>query len=217
MSSIEKTKAWIKENAPMLAGIYENKYVGMLYDHFASLDSRKQKQLIIGIFSFGILMIVLFLLSSYLELWNTNSKSKQAREMISLLQRYQGEQRAQSSEIDSLERNARLAGPGEFKRYLNEQAKLAGISPRSTEVKEEEGAVGTSNAKVSSDVRTNQATVVLMRINLAQLKNFLAALEGGMYTLSISSIRITNDDKVRGYMKAEIGIIAYSFVGEENS
>ena len=60
-----------------------------------------------------------------------------------------------------------------------------------------------------ADVRMRQATVVLNRINLTQLKSFLTAVELGSSTVSVASVKITNDDKMRGYMKAELGIVAY--------
>ena len=40
MDSLEKAKEWVRENVPMLSQVWENKYVGMAYDRFASLPPR---------------------------------------------------------------------------------------------------------------------------------------------------------------------------------
>jgi hypothetical protein len=56
-----------------------------------------------------------------------------------------------------------------------------------------------------------RATVKLQRVNLSQLKNYLHGVEFGSYSLAVSSIKIKNDEKIRGYMDVELGIVAYLF------
>jgi hypothetical protein len=54
----------------------------------------------------------------------------------------------------------------------------------------------------------------MQRVNLSQLKNFLNNVEFGPYNLSVSSIKITNDSKIRGYMNVDLGVVAYLFQAE---
>ena len=42
MTSIGKAKEWIDTHFPSLKVIYENKYVGMVYDRFAALPGESQ-------------------------------------------------------------------------------------------------------------------------------------------------------------------------------
>jgi len=216
MDKWTKAKEWINENAPMLANVYQNKYVGMGYDHFASLPAKQQKQVILG--SLGALFALIFgyLLWSYLSLWSSSSSAKESYAMANLLQQYQKNRRDKSSLLQHLERSSQLAGPGQFKAHLMNQGKSAAISQRMMQVEEKDGAEG-DPAKAGQDVKVRQATVVLEKINLSQLKSFLNNIEYGPHQMGISSIRISNDDKIRGYMKVELGVVAYLFQSEEGS
>ena len=217
MASVEKTKEWIKENIPMLAVLYENKYVGMASDRFASLPATQQKQAILGTFGAIFSIIFLFLMFSYIGLWSSSGQSQRSYEMVNLLTEYQKHRRDQGEQISNLERNNVLAAPGEFKKHLQEQGRSAAISPRMMEIEEkpdgaEEG--GAAEAKGSSDVKLKQASVTLKKVNLNQLKSFLNYVEFGQYNISISSLKITNDDKIRGYMNVDVGVVAYLFQSE---
>ena len=209
MASIEKAKEWIKENVPMVAVVYENKYVGMAYDRFASLPAQQQKQTILGSLGLAIGIVMLILLTSYISLWSTASKSRQSYEMVNLLQDFQRHRRDQSEQITQLERNNALAAQGEFKRHLLEQGRGAAISPRMMEIEEKPDGEGGS-----ADVKLKQASVSLKKVNLNQLKTFLNNVEFGTYNLSISSLKISNDDKIRGYMNVDLGVVAYLFQAE---
>jgi len=214
MASIEKTKEWIKENVPMLAVLYENKYVGMAYDRFASLHPRQQKQAILGGLGGILAIIVIFLLASYVSLWSSSGQSQRSYEMVNLLLEYQKHRRDQGEQISNLERNNVLSAPGEFKRHLLEQGRSAAISPRMMEIEEKPEGSEDGEKPGSSDVKLKQASVTLKKVNLNQLKSFLNSIEFGQYNLSVSSLKITNDDKIRGYMNVDMGVVAYLFQSE---
>jgi len=200
----------------MFAVLYQNKYVGMAYDRFASLEPRQQKQVILGVIGFLGFIFFLFVGTAYWALWSSSHKAKQAYEMVNLLQEYEKQRRDKGSQIQSLDRNEQLAGAGQFKQHLMSLTRYAAISPRSIQVEEKpEGAEEEGGGKGSHDVKIKSATVTLERINLQQLRDYVKAVESGAYNLSISSIKITNDDKVRGYMKVELGVVAYLFQSEE--
>lgn len=209
MASVEKAKEWIKENVPMLAVLYENKYVGMAYDRFASLNPKQQTQVILGTFGGTLAIILLFLLGSYISLWSASGQAERSYEMVNLLNEYQKHRRDQGEQIANLERNNVLSASGEFKRHLMEQGRSAAISPRMMEIEEKpEGTEDSGEKGASSDVKLKQASVTLKKVNLNQLKAFLNNVEFGQYNLSISSIKITNDDKIRGYMNVDMGVVA---------
>ena len=212
-----KAKEWINENAPMLAYLYQNKYVGMAYDRFASLPPKQQKQVVLGGFSAVVGIVVLFLFLSYISFWSAASTAKESYAMVTLLQQFQKNQRDKAGQIQHLERNAQLAQPGQFKEHLIVQGRAATISPRMIQVDEKSDGGEGEEGKGAREVKLKQATVTLERVNLMQLKNFLQNVEFGPYNLSVSSIKITNDDKIRGYMKVELGIVAYLFQTEEST
>jgi hypothetical protein len=134
--------------------------------------------------------------------------------MISLLQQHQKTQRSQSSEMANLERNNTLAGPGQLKEHLVRQAQAAKISVRMVKVEETPESAGRGEDSKGGDIRLKQATVQLEKINLSQLSQFLNLVEFGGYNLSVSSIKITNDSKIRGYMNVEMGVVVYLFSTE---
>jgi len=216
MDKWTKAKEWINENAPMFAVVYQNKYVGMAYDHFASLPPKQQKQVILGSVGGFFALVFGYLLWSYLSLWSYSSQAKESYTMANLLQQYQKNRRDKSALLQHLDRSAQLAGPGQFKTHLLNQAKSAAISQRMMQVEEKEGGEP-DTSKSGQDVKIRQATVVMEKINLSQLKSFLNNIEYGPYHLGISSIRISNDDKIRGYMKVELGVVAYLFQTEEGT
>jgi hypothetical protein len=65
-----------------------------------------------------------------------------------------------------------------------------------------------------SEVKVKQASIALKKVNLTQLKSFLNQVEFSQYNLSVASLKVTNDDKIRGYMNVDIGVVAYLFQGE---
>ncbi len=208
METVKRAQDWIKENVPLLAIVYENKYVGMLYDRFASLPPKQQKQMILGAISGVLFIAISYIFLSYLSLWSDYSKIERAREMEGLILRYQKDVRDKGPQLDSIDRNSRLLGPGQFKQALLGEARSAQISPRQVEVTEKpEG----NHEEGGTDMKILQATVTLNRVNLAQVKAFLSNVELGQQNLSVSSVKISNDEKLRGYMKVEMGIVAYVF------
>ncbi len=216
MEMVQKAREWVKENAPMLSTVYENKYVGMAYDRFASLPAKQQKQLIVSFLGGVLFLAVGYLLYAYIGLWYLSNSVSDANSMIHLLQQHQQQRNLRNSELSALERNIGLTNPGQFKQLLIDQGKLSGISPRLIEVIEKtDGADADSDGKAGSEVRIKQATVTLNKINLTQLKSFLTNVEFGQNNLGISFVKVSNDDKTRGYMKVELGILAYLFQSEE--
>lgn len=211
-----KVHSWIMERAPMLASAYQNKYVAMLYDRFASLPPEKQRRALAGL-GIGILaLLTLVLGSSFWTLWSTNAKSRKNGEMTSILMRYQKERRERADEIQELERNRELSADGQLKQFLINIARTSSISPRMIQVEEQNDNIGaTPDTKASAEIVVKRASTKLQRVNLNQLTSFLQAVEFGQYGLTVTSIRIANDDKLRGYMNVEIGILAYLFQAEE--
>ena len=215
MDNWTKTKEWVNEHAPMLSAVYQNKYVGMMYDRFASLPPKQQKQVILGCF-FGLVTIIVgYLGLSYFSLWYSADRTSGDEAMINMLQQYQKQRRDKGSQIQNLELNNRLAGQGQFKQQLLEDGKNAGVSSRMMQVEEKpESEEAGEDGKSGHDVKIKQATVSMQRVNLSQLKNFLNNIEFGPYNLSVSSIKITNDNKIRGYMNVDLGVVAYLFQAE---
>lgn len=217
MDSVTKFKEWVNEHVPMLAVIYENKYVGMAYDRFASLPPKQQKQVILSVFGTLIAFVFLFLFSAYLTLWSFSGKVSKSNTMVNMLMQYQKQRRAKSGQISNLGRNELLAPPNALKQALIEQGRMASISPRMVQVEERDdgGGDASEDPKSAHDVKLKQAVVKLQRVNLDQLKNFLQGIEFGSYNLSVSSLKITNDDKIRGYMNVEVSVVAYLFQTDE--
>lgn len=218
MDKIAEIKQWVNENAPMLSGVYENKYVGMLSDKFASLPTKQQKQVLVAT-ALGISFIIsLFLLFSYLSLWSTTSKVRETTSMTNMLLQYQKSRRDKSEQVKLLARNAPLNNPGQLKTFLTDLGRTAAISPRMIKV-EEKGEVGAKeedSKTAQSEVKIKQATATLEKITLTQLTAYLKGIEFGQYNLQISSIKIQNDDKIRGYMKVDVGVVAHLFETEES-
>ncbi len=214
MDRMGKVKEWINENAPMLNKVYQNKYVGMAYDRFASLPPSQQKQIIVGGMGGVVAIIAGYLFLSYVSLWSVSRQVDQSLRMISLLQQHQKTQRSQTAEMANLERNNQLAAPGQLKEHLVRQAQGAKISIRMAKIEETPASAGREEDSKAGDVRMKQATVQLEKVNLTQLAQFLNNVEFGGFNLSVSSIKITNDKKDRGYMNVEMGVVVYLFSAE---
>ena len=219
MDSLSQVREWINQNAPALAKVYENKYVGMIYDRFASLPPKKQRQVLVGGVAGVGAFVFLILLSFYLSYWGSAGKAQKAESMVNMLMLYQKARRAQEGQIHALERNNLLGTPDALKKHLLDQGRSANISPRMIKAEEKaESGDPQEESKAGQDVRMKQATVKLERVNLTQLRDFLQGVEFGPYNLSVSSLQISNDDKIRGYMNVELGVVAYLFqLGEETS
>lgn len=217
MDQVSKIKQWVNENAPMLANLYENKYVGMIYDRFASLPPRQQKQILVGAFAGAVFIVFLYLLFAYMSLWSYSSKTKESGSMTNLLLQYQKSRRDKSQQIKFLARNSQLSAPGQFKQHLTDIGRSSSISPRMMKI-EEKGEVGTKEEDTKgpqSEVKIKHATVTLEKVTLTQLTAFLRNVEFGQFNLQVSSFRIANDSKTRGYMTVELGIVAHLFETEE--
>lgn len=215
MDKITQLKDWIKTHAPMLAVVYENKYVGMLYDRFGSLPQKQQRQVILGVFGGLIAVIFSIILSSYLGYWGSASKADRAQAMVNMLLQYQKRRRAQDFQIKQLEKNNQLGSPEALKQVLLNEAKNANISPRMIKAEEKAASEGPEDSKMPQEIKIKEATVKLERVNLAQLNNFLQNVELGQFNLSVSFLKISNDDQLRGYMNVELGVVAYLFQSEE--
>jgi hypothetical protein len=215
MESVTKIKTWIDEKAPGLAIIYQNKYVGMLYDRFASLPPKKQKQLVLGSIAACVAVVSLYLISSYISFWSTSSATQQIYEMNNLVQQYQKYRRDRTDELQVLTRNNSLAAPGQLKQVLLQSAAGVGISPRMIQVEERgEAGVGGKDPK-KKEVKIKEATISLQRVNLTQMTNYLKSIEYGNFNLQVSSLKIVNDDKLRGYLNVDCTVMAYLFEADE--
>ncbi len=216
MDNVTKIKDWINEHAPMLNSLYRNKYVGMTYDRFASLPPKKQKSVLYGGLGAIAGIVVVYLLASYYSLWSLSHRSVEYRSMANILLQYQKHRRDKSQQIKSISKNLQLANPGALKQHLTDIGRTASIAPRAISVDEKgENAGKEDGVKPGSDVKIKYASVTLQRVNLTQIMNYLKNTEFGQYTLGVSSLRIQNDDKVRGLMKAELTVMAYIFEVEE--
>ena len=200
----------------MLAHLYENKYVGMAYDRFASLPPVQQKQLILSFIGVVSGSIGLYLLISYISLWNLNSRIKGASVMSAHLQQYQKIKRDKSLELASLDSNAALAAPGQLKAKLLDIGRVTGISPRMMEANEKsEMAARSDESKASTELKIKGASVSLQKITIRQLVAFLKNVESGQYKLTVTGLRIKNDEQLRGYMNVDFDVMAYLFSPEE--
>jgi len=216
MEKWNKIKDWIKQHVPMLAIIYENKYVGMVYDRFGSLPPKQQRQVILGAASGLVFFVFLVILTTYLSYWTSASSAGKAETMVNMLLQYQTSRRGQETQILNLERNNQLSAPEALKNHIIDQAKISNISPRMIKAEEKPETAGSEEeSKGGQDVKLKQATVKLERVNLTQLRTFLQNIEYGPYSLSVSSLKISNDDQLRGYMNVELGVVAYLFQLEE--
>lgn len=211
MNKIAKIKTWINEHAPTLAVLYENKYIGMAYDRFASLPPSQQRQSLVGIAGLFVFFIFTFLGVSYYRLWSYSSGGSNAEQMAAQLAQYQKHLQSMAGEIQLLERNNRLAAPGAFKQHLISLVRLSNISPRMATIEEMEGPSADTESKESGAIRSKQASIKLQKLNLAQLTDFIQKIEGGSHSLSISQLKIQNDENLRGYMNVEMGVVTYLF------
>lgn len=200
----------------MVSVLYQNKYVGMLYDRFASLPPKRQRSVVLGSFIGAIAFIVGVLFFSYLSLWSYSSRVHKAYAMVNMLQQYQKERREKSAQIQVLEMNNELAVPGALKLHLLERGRMASISQRMLQVEEKDAAQDQmEDPKSAQDARIKQANVKLQRVNLRQLRDLLRNIESSRYNLNITSLKILNDDKIRGYMNIEMSVVVYLFSGGE--
>jgi hypothetical protein len=212
MSRADAIKSWVKENAPILTQVFDNKYVGMLYDRFASLSVKRQKQVILASIASVVLLIAFYLVSSYWSMWVRASRISDYQTMGQLLRDYQKQQREQSVEMQSLDKNSRLSAVGQFKEYLIASGRSAGISPRMIQIEER----ADSSEGETGEVKLRRASVRVEKVNLRQLKMYLQIIETGDYNLSVASMKVSNDDKIRGYMNADLTVVAYLFQAGED-
>lgn len=218
MDKIQKIKEWIRENIPSLLLLFENKYVGMVYDRYASLPSKQQRQLFLGGIGSIVGVVFFYILLAYWSLWSSASRTNDYKRMTDMIYDHQRVKQEQDDKIKELDRNGPLASNGELKKFLQDQSRTASISNKLIEVDEKpERPAPESGQKGIGQAKIKEATVVLNRITLAQLKNYLMSVEFGQFNLRVSSLKITNDDKLRGYMKAEFSVAAYLFAGEDSS
>lgn len=215
MEQTGKLKSWIKEQVPMLTLLYENKYVGMAYDRFASLPPTQQRRLIFSVIGLIFGGVTLYLLIAYYSLWSISSQNKSALTMSVLLQQYQKIKRDRSQEIAKIEGNSMLSGPGQLKQRLLDVARQTGISPKMTNANESgEASARSDENAASTEVKIKQATITLDKVTLPQIVTFLRNTESS--NLNISSMKIRKDEKLRGYMNVELQVMVYLFPAEES-
>jgi len=215
MEETSKLKSWISEKAPFLSVLYQNKYVGMAYDQFASLPPKKQKQVVFGVLGGSASLVLIFLIYSYWSLWSLSSDTQETYSMSNMILQYQKYRRDRAEDLIMLTKNSQLSAPGQLRQVLLQAAAGAGISPRMIQVEERgEAGVGGGDPK-KKEFKIKESTVTTQRITLVQLTNYLKAIEYGTYNLTIPSIKITNDDKLRGYLNVDMTIMAYVFDGDE--
>jgi len=216
MEQTSKVKSWLREQAPMLTVLYENKYVGMAYDRFGSLPPTQQKRLIFTVTGIIAGAAALYLFLAYFSLWSISSQSKEALNMGALLQQYQKIQRDKSQEIAGFERNTGLSNPGQLKQRLLDIGRTTGISPKMMEATErDEASARAEDGKASSELKIKHASVNIQKANLTQLVNFLKTVEGGDYNLNVSSLKVSSDQTMKGYLNVELQVIATIFAREE--
>lgn len=201
MSTVDRVKGWLKENAPMLTVLYENKYVGMAYDRFASLPPKEQKQTMIAVFGGFAALVFGYLLLSYLSVWSDSSKAKESQKMVNEIQAYQRTMRDKLGRLQALQSVSSFGGEGQLKAHLTGIARSSAISPRMMEVTEQ-GEDTLAGAKV------RKALVKLQRMTLTQWVGFLRSIETAPQRVSPTSLKAKNDEKLRGYMQVEIGVVA---------
>jgi hypothetical protein len=78
-----------------------------------------------------------------------------------------------------------------------------------------EASARSEDGKPSSELKIKQATVSIQKVTLTQLVNYLRNVESGQYSLSVSSFKVKNDEKMRGYMNVDLEVMAYLFAPEE--
>lgn len=208
---ITKIKSWVSENLPVLSIVYQNKYVAMIYDRFASLDPKKQKRILLTIFIGVLVLVIGYLISSYIALWHIKSQISKNEEIMHMLVKYQKSQRDQGTEIAGLDKNYELNQPDALKRYILQCTQNAKISQRMIQIEEKPTIQPQVDEVKMADIQAKQAMIKLEKITLSQLRSFLSAVEFGYYDLIISSIKVVNDEKIRGYMSVELNIVAYLF------
>lgn len=201
MSTVERVKGWVKENAPMLTVLYENKYVGMAYDRFASLPPKEQKQTLLAVIGGFAALVFGYLLVSYLSVWSDSSKAKNSQKMVNEIQAYQRTMREKLARLQAIQSVSSFGGEGQLKAHLTGIARGVSISPRMIEVVEQ-GEDQMAGAKV------RKAQVKLQRMTLSQWVGFVRGLERAPQRVSLVSLKATNDEKLRGYMQVEIGVVA---------
>jgi len=215
MEEVNKPKSLLSEKVPALALLYENKYVGMVYDRFASLPPQKQKQLVFWSIGGSVGLVVLVLLFAYGSLWSTSSSTQDIYSMSNMILQYQKYRRDRSEDLALLTKNTELSSPGQLKSVLLQTSAGAGISPRMIKV-EERGEAGVRGDNTNKkEFKIKESTVEIQRITLTQLTSYLKALEYGKYNLIVSAMKIRNDEKLRGYLNVDLTVSAYLFEGDE--
>lgn len=198
MGKMDKIKVWLKEQVPMLTVLYENKYIGMAYDRFASLPAPTQRKLLGGTIGVAFGAASLFLFFNYIQLWKISSQNKEASALSAVIQQYQKTIRDKAQQLQDVELGSNFQGPGQLKQKLSDLGRFSGISPKL--IKVEEKAQGTNNFKM--------VNVTMEKVNLSQIVNYIKSIESDKGTLTISSLRIRSDEKLRGYMVVDLEVKA---------
>lgn len=207
MSTKDKIKSWLQEQAPMLTVLYENKYIGMAQDRFASLPPQTQKKALLGLVLSVFGLVGLFLVFNYVQLWKLNSRNKEALALGVVIQQYQKTSRDKADELSEIERSAGLSAPGQLKQKLLDVGRLAGISPKLIQAEERgEGSFPATPGKPNTEQKFKKATVSLEKMTLPQILNYIKNVESGPESITISSLKIRSDEKLRGYMGVDIEV-----------
>lgn len=211
MSTKDKIKIWIREQVPMLTLVYENKYVAMASDRFASLPQKTQKHILMGIVlgSFGFVSI--FLLVNYIQLYKMNSRAKEASALSTVLVRYQKTLQDKAADLRDIESGGNLNEPGKLKQKLSDLGRFSGISAKLIQADEQGIQTSPPLGKTGSERRFKKAQVTLEKVTLPQIIKYINSVESSRDALSIASLKINSDEKLRGYMGVVLEVHAQVF------
>ncbi len=235
--NIAQIKEWIQSNIPMLAKLYDNKYASMLLDRFQSLPANVQRNAYLGGIGFFGLLILGYLGTLLFSLWQMSSELGSLKNKIQLCLRYQKTYESKAANLAAVSPNAYLDSFNAVKDALLMESRVAGISPRMIQVtpvdrtpalpfsqgpseppseaarahgKATQGEPASGPSIPKKSIAPSQVLVKLERVNLNQFKGFLQNVEFGKYRFTISSLHIANDDRIRGYMGADIVLDYFS-------
>jgi hypothetical protein len=196
----------------MLTLLFENKYVGMAQDRFASLPPLTQKRILMGLVLSVFSAVGVYLTINYIELWQLNTRAKEASALSTVLIRYQKTLQDKASELREVEGGSNLNNPGMLKQRLLDLGRFAGIAPKLIQT-DEQGVltVPTTGEKTGSERKFQKATVTLEKVTLPQIIKYINSVESSRDALSISGLRIYSDEKLRGYMGLNLEIHAQIF------
>lgn len=211
MSTKDKIKLWIREQVPMLTLVYENKYIAMASDRFASLPPKTQKHILMGMVVGCFGFAVIFLIANYIQLFRINSRAKEASALSTVLIRYQKTLQDKAADLRDIESGSNLNEPGKLKQKLSDLGRFSGISAKLIQANEQGVQTSPSSGKAGSERRFKKAQITLEKVTLPQIIKYINNVESSRDALSIASLKINSDEKLRGYMGVVLEVHAQLF------